>query len=458
MAENVKTARQSTGSATGSAIVPALMTPLQQTLVGVLHVVHERHRVMGWQVFLVGAVLQSVLFDSELAAQPLPQRPSAQVLTEAATPSTTSGTEFVTGRRFEEALEKSLSLAWQGQNLRDGLRKLSETRQVAILLDRRIDPGQQMSLQVQNVSLKSLLNLIANEGGADVSVLGTVIYIGPVVTAARLRTVEEIAASQLVSRRPAIVSGDASANRQTRRSFELLQRHTLSWRDLTTPRELLERIGKMYALQIRSLDRVPHDLWAESVIPSATSSQLLTAVLAQFDLSFEWTKNGDAIQIVPMPQAPRIERTFTLKRDTESVILPELKQRLPPLAIKAAGRRVTVAGTVEQLELVEALIHPERSQTPPRTHQRPAGGGITTFTFAANAPLIAFLNTLEKQAGYEFRYDADALEKAGIDLEKRIRLEASELPAEEVFQKMFPPLNIAFKVEGKTVHLIPTPR
>lgn len=433
------------------------MTPLQQTLADGLHVVHERHRVTGCQVLLVLVVLQTVLFDSELAAEPLLERASAQFLTEAATGSTTTRTEFVTGRRFEEALEKNLSLAWKGQNLRDGLQKLSETRQVAILLDRRIDPGQQMSLQVQNVSLKALLNLIANEAVADVSLLGTTIYIGPAATAARIRTVEEIAASQLVSDRTA-VNSDVSTAQQTRRSFELLQRHTLSWPDLSTPQELLERISERYALQIESLDRVPHDLWGRSVIPSATSSQLLIAVLAQFDLSFEWTRNRNAIRIIPMPQAPRIERTFTLKRGTESMILPELKQRLPLLTMKTTGRRLTVAGTVEQLELVEALIHPERSRAPSRTHPRPAAGGIITFTFAADAPLIAFLNTLEQQAGYDFQYDADALDKAGIDLEKRIRLEASELTAEEVFQKMFPPQNIAFKVDGKTVHLTPAAR
>ena len=131
---------------------------------------------------------------------------------------------------------------------------------------------------------------------------------------------------------------------------------------------------------------------------------------------------------------------------------------MPGLEPEVAGRRVTVAGTVEQLESVELLIHPERSPSPSRPNQRKTGGGVTTFTFAAAAPLIDFLKTLEVQAGYEFRYDAEAFEKAGIRLDKRVQLEAKELTAQELFQKMFDAQNIDFKVDGKIVHLTPAAR
>jgi len=434
------------------------MTPLQQTIALALHVDHERRLVTGCLFFLVGVSLQAVWFCSESAAQPLLLRSDAPVLTESENRPAVADPEFLTGRDFEDALKKTLSLAWQGQNLRDGLRKISETRQVAILLDRRVDPGQQLSLQVQNVSLQALLKLIATEARADISVLDTFIYVGPAATAARLRTVEEIAASQLVSDRPATISVGTSTSPQTRRSFELLERSTLIWPDLARPRELLEEIARRYSLTIEPTDKVPHDLWGQAVVPSATPSQLLVAVLGQFDLSFEWTDNRDGIRIVEIPADPRIERTFTLKRGTESAILAELSQRIPGLEPQVTGRKVTVVGTVEQLEIVETLIHPERSPTPLRPNQRLTGGGVTTFTFAADAPLLAFLNTLEKQAGYEFKYDVEAFEAAGIRLDKRIRLEASELTAQEVFQKMFPPQNIAFKVDGKTVYLTPAAR
>ena len=66
--------------------------------------------------------------------------------------------------------------------------------------------------------------------------------------------------------------------------------------------------------------------------------------------------------------------------------------------------------------------------------------------------------TLEKQASFKFLYDAEAFEKAGIRLDMRILLEAKELTAQEVFEKMFPPQNIAYKVDGKNVRLTPATR
>ncbi len=424
------------------------MTPLQQTPCTFLPVPKERLAVTGCRIFLIAAVLQASILADKATAQPVPS-PDTQVLTDT-TP------DFLAGRKFEETLAKRISLAWQGQNLRDGLRQLSATRSVSILLDRRIDPGQQLTLQIQNVSLRALLNLIATEVQADVSILGNVVYIGPAEVASRLRTVEEIAASQLVSTRTSTISIDSSP--ETRRSFELLQRETLDWSDLTTPRELLDEVGRRYALKIEAVDRVPHDLWGQAVFPSGTSSQLLLAVLAQFNLTFEWTESRDGIRIVDMPVDPRIERQFTLKRGTEQTTLAELDRRLPNLERQIAGRRITIVGTVEQIERVEALIYPERRQGNPRPNQRKVGGGVTIFTFKATAPLDAFMKTLEAQAGFTFKYDPIAFKQANIQLNQQILLEAKELTAQEVFEKMFPPQSIDYKVDGKTVHLIPAKR
>jgi hypothetical protein len=421
------------------------MTPLQQTLDTFPLVLKERFGVTGCRFLLVAAVLQVSMLSQHAVAQPLPN-PDTPVLTRATT-------DFLTGREFEEALEKTISLAWQGQNLRDGLRQLSETRSVSILLDRRIDPGQQLTMQIQKVSLQSLLNLIATEVRADISILGNVVYVGPVEVASRLRTVEEIVASQLVSSRSTIISADASPT--TRRSFELLERQSLVWPDLTTPRELVDEVARRYALKIEAAERVPHDLWGQATVPSGTSSQLLLAALAQFNLSFEWTDNRDGIRIVDMPVDPRIERQFTLKRGTEQSIQTELKQRLPTIEHQIAGRRISVVGTVEQIESVEELIFPERRQENPRSNQRMVGGGVTVFTFKATAPLEAFMKTLEAQAGFTFKYDPEVFTQAGIRLDEQILLEAKELTAQEVFDKMFSPQNIAYKVDGQTVHLTP---
>lgn len=460
MTKNVRAVHQSTDFATSLAIVPARMTRLQQTLRTFQPVPRERFRVTGFAVFLF---LNVILFSfpvHKATAQP-PRSPAAfRIESESATASVTvsgkNNQDFLTGPAFEDALERIQSLAWQGQQLRAGLRQMSTSRQVAILLDRRIDPGQQHSLQVRNVSLRALLNLIATEADADVSILGNLIYIGPRESTARLRTVEEMLSSELVSNNNPTGGTGKLAAPPPRRSFELLQRRTLSWPDLATPQEILDEIARHYSLRIEGIELIPHDLWGEATIPSGTPTELLLAVLAQFDMSFEWANGFNEIRLVRMPTAPRIERRFTLKAGTEADIVAELKQRMPALERRVSGRRMTLAGTVEQLEAAEALIHPERAKNRPAG--RNPGNGITTFTFAADAPLLAFMNTLEKQAGYRFEYDSEALKKSGIRLDKRIRLEANQLNATEVFHLMFDAQNIAFKVAGKTVQLTPAPR
>ena len=420
------------------------MTPLQQSLDTFQATPKERFGVTGYRFFLVAVVLQASFPGQFANAQSLPGS-AAPILTD--TPP-----NFLTDRAFEDALAESISLAWQGQNLRDGLQKLSETKQLSIILDRRIDPSQQLTLQIQKRTLKTVLKVIATEARADISVLGNTVYVGPARIASRLRTVEEIVASQLAT----TISVDASP--QTRRRFELLKRQTLNWSDLTTPRELLNEVASRYALKIESVNLVPHDLWGQATLPSGSSTQLLLTILAQFNLSFEWTESRDGIRLVDMPLDPRIEKQFTLKRGAEQTILSEITRRMPDLEPKVTARRITVAGTVEQIETVEAIIYPERQPNNTRPNQRKVAEGVTVFTFEATAPLGTFMATLEKQSGFMFQYDPKAFKQADIRLDQRIFLEAKKLTAKEVFDKMFIPQNIAYKVDGKTVQLTPASR
>ena len=420
------------------------MTPLQQSLDTFQATPKERFGVTGYRFFLVAVVLQASFPGQFANAQPL-SGSNGPVLTD--TPP-----NFLTDRAFEDALAEAISLAWQGQNLRDGLQKLSKTKQLSIILDRRIDPSQQLTLQIQKRTLKTVLKVIATEARADISVLGNTVYVGPARIASRLRTVEEIVASQLAT----TISVDASP--QTRRRFELLKRQTLNWPDLTTPRELLNEVASRYALKIESVNLVPHDLWRQATLPSGSATQLLLTILAQFNLSFEWTESRDGIRLVDMPLDPRIEKQFTLKRGTEQTILSKITRRMPDLEPKVTARRIKVVGTVEQIETVEAIIYPERQPNNARPNQRKVADGVTVFTFEATAPLGTFMATLEKQSGFMFQYDPKAFKQADIRLNQRIFLEAKELTAKEVFDKMFPPQKIAYKVDGKTVRLTPAPR
>ncbi|MBI1312950.1 hypothetical protein GC176_16795 [bacterium] len=353
-------------------------------------------------------------------------------------------TDFLVGKAFEEALAQNISVTWQAQDLRSGLRSVANVRRIAVLIDRRVDPSTELTLQVKSVTLRELFDTVAAELSLGVSQLENAIMIGPRVAMQRLRTDIEIASSQLV-RHPA---GGT-------RTSELLHRESLLWPDLTSPRELLDEISRRYDLRIENPELVTHDLWAAGALPSSNAAEILLAVLAQFDLSFVWSADLKSVRLVTQPEAPTLEREFTLRRGVPESIVDELRKSTPGLEIELRGRKVVARGFVEQLEQIHAALFPSRDQP----DKRATGPKRVTFTFVVpNAPLKQFMEKLTQQAGYEFDYDAEQLDKAGIRLDRAVSLKMKDATPDELFKAMFDPLGLGYELDGLTVRLRPKSR
>ena len=76
--------------------------------------------------------------------------------------------------RFEQQLEALISTRWD-LPLKDVLHSIRETQHVAIFLDRRIDPAQQIQLEVQDKTMSTALQLVANQANAQISHIRNVI-------------------------------------------------------------------------------------------------------------------------------------------------------------------------------------------------------------------------------------------------------------------------------------------
>ena len=100
--------------------------------------------------------------------------------------------EFLSGRAFEKRIGEPMIANWKGVPIRELLRSLSAERQVAIVLDRRIDPTTSISLNINSLPLTEVCQLIAREIQCGTSQLGSTIYIGPQRPAAILKTLAEI--------------------------------------------------------------------------------------------------------------------------------------------------------------------------------------------------------------------------------------------------------------------------
>jgi hypothetical protein len=351
----------------------------------------------------------------------------------------TNATDLLVGKAFEDALEQTISVTWQAQDLRSGLKGLSNARRVSILIDRRVDPSTELSLTVKSVPLRELLDRVAADLSLGISRLENTIVIGPRESTRRLRTDVELAAGQLVK-----ASSDGGRVRALQRKL------TLNWPDLTSPRELLDEVARRYELKIDNAELVPHDLWAAGALPSSNAAESLTVVLSQFDMAFEWSADLQSVRLVEQPRGPALEREFALRRGVAASIVDELRESLPGVTLELRGRRVSASGLFEELEQVQAALNPSVD----RPTSRPTGPKVTTFTFEVrNAPLLDFMEKLEQQAGYSFEYDADQLVKAGVKLDGAVSLKMKDALPDELFKAMFDPLGLRHEVDGTTVRL-----
>ena len=207
-----------------------------------------------------------------------------------------------TASRFKKELENPLTFSWKYLQLRDVLKTISDNFQISILLDRRIDPDQKLDGELKAIPLQKGLESIANQASAEVQVVANTVYIGPSRSADLLQKLIRLRTAELVA-----LSKEKSFPK--RRHRELARRNTLHWNDLDRPAGIIEQISRRYKLEVKGLDRVPHDLWTHATLPAINSYEALTLVLTQFDLTFQWNNDASAIQIVPLPKEKQSKST-----------------------------------------------------------------------------------------------------------------------------------------------------
>jgi hypothetical protein len=351
--------------------------------------------------------------------------------------------DSLTGPRFRVELDQATSGSWLNVELRTLFNKLSAERRIAILLDRRVDPSVQMPVEITNRSLREGLEDIARKVQAHVSVPDNVVFVGPEPAAARIRTLIELRSAELQSK-----SGPV---REARRN-ELTRPSTTAWPDLTPPDEIIQQIADRRHLTIRGLDKIPHDLWAGNSLPAVTAPEALSLVLIQFDLTFAWIDGGQGIELVPVPDTVTVERRVKAKGRTPADTQKLIAEQFPDLDAKIDGGDVVVRGTVEQHEMIAALLNPTSTRP---TVKAPAPLKQRSFTLEfRRVPISAAMKKLE-ESGVVFAYDAVALKAAGVDLDQTVDIKLNKATATEFFDALFAPANVSFQIDNVTVKLTP---
>ena len=365
-----------------------------------------------------------------------------------------------TDEDFERALRQPISVTNKSDALRGMLTNFSTAYNVAIMLDRRLDPTRTPSINLQNQPFNTAVESIASSVGAGAVVVGDTIVIGPLNAVGNLPS--------LIKKRSAEISSSEAGIPRFRRSELTNRRITMHWNDLDEPSQILVAAADRFGLTVANPERIPHDLWPGNTVPEASAVEALSLLLIQFDLTFEWQDRGRTLRLVDAPKVATTEK-FYLPRDPKHLAIRDRRRRaetaardwqqqIPGLQAEPDGQigRVLVTGTADQHKRLAALLDPQADQPEPAPNIEPALP-LKRRRFllnVENVPAIAIMKKLE-ESGVVFEYDAQEMTNAGIDFNQRIDMNATNVDAKTFLRKLCEPLGVDFEYQGVIVTLSP---
>lgn len=349
-------------------------------------------------------------------------------------------TAWLTGARFNQQLAQPAGISLARIPLRKALGDLALTHRVAIVLDRRVDPGQKISLRLSGMSLEEVLREIARDRGLGVSMLGSVAYFGPPRSSSQLRTIAALRKEEV-----------RDLPSETERAF--LSPKQFAWDDFAMPRALVAGLAQQNGWEIDGLDRIPHDLWAGSNLPWHSAIEQLTLILVQFDLTFRVEADGRSLALVPLPGDVALVKDYSGGTDPEAMAR-KLAVMAPDARIKVVGNRVYVKGLVEDHQRITS---PRKPSSRPSSQPSPAEHSFANerFTLEVDHPADSLLRELAQRSKLELRIDEAGLREAGISLQQRVAFRVENATIDELLAKLAGPLGLSIRREGHVVEIGP---
>lgn len=369
----------------------------------------------------------------------------------ATVPQAASGEEppvaWLDGAALEQQLRRPVDVFWSGTPLRQALVSLGESRRAAVLIDRRVDPGQKLDLELNGLPLGDVYRKVAASRQLGVVWLGPVAYFGPVRVTSRTRTLAEL-------RREEVRRLPAAAARK------LLRPERMRWDDFATPRDLLARLAAESRIEISGLGRVPHDLWAGADLPALSLVDRLTLLAGQFDLTFEMAADASAVALVPVPDDVALVRSYPGGRDAQA-LADRWAATIPESQVKVVDGEVFVRGLLEDHERIAAAPQPSRPPRPTAgrsSRSSASSAGEKRFTVPqGKGPLGPVLEQLAGKLGLTLKIDREALQRADISLEQPISFSVENATLEELFEAVLTPAGCTLRVQGDVLEVQPAP-
>ncbi len=328
-----------------------------------------------------------------------------------------------TGTELRRHLQSKVTVIWSGSssNLRSVLSNISSRERVAVLLDRRVDPNRPVDLSMRDVPINTLLQGLVQSLDLGICLVEDVVYIGPKHVASKLSMLAKTRTEEL-----------RNLPQVTARRFAAKQ--GWGWQDLATPRELIQELTESQGIAVHGIEHVPHDLWASKDFPPLSFVKRMSLILAGFDLTFEYARDGSAIKLVRLPDV--FVRTFRVGISARSKVA-QLARQFPKTKLRADGGNIVAQGPAEDLTEIDQLLKGKR------VVRRTTVPGKKQFSLKAdNQRVIVLLGAVAGQLGVMIDYDPALEDK----LQKRLSIDVKEVSAEKLLKSILDPVGLSFEL------------
>jgi hypothetical protein len=351
----------------------------------------------------------------------------------------TSGQEPVQwkiGSSFSQQLQEPVNFEWRDRVLREGLTRLSQAYGLATFLDRRIDPDQLITVSVQAQRLDQALRTVAHEAKSEMTVLGSVVYLGPTAAAQDLTTLAALRKQDI---------GKQNADVKSR----LLRSAAMHWSELSQPQQVLKELAGQAGLRFTNLNVVSLDLWPAVSLPPLPWTDRVTLVLAGFGLTFELDERATSARLIPAPNSPLIENHYA-PRGGWNELATQLRRVMPDAQIRVERDQLVVAARQEDHDKIQRLLTGQSIKT-----NRPAkSAGEKLYSLKVpSQPAGNVVATIAKNIGKQPRFSSAVAQK----LQQNVTFEVNEVPLGQLLDTSLKPLGLTYRLSEDVLEIVEAP-
>jgi hypothetical protein len=331
------------------------------------------------------------------------------------------------------------TIHWDHVPLGEAVARLADVLEVDVLVDRRVDPNQRVSLTARDASAEEILAQLAADRSLGVSHLGTLLYLGPRAAADELRTLAAVRQQEVAG-----LPGEERA--------ALDRKQVANWPRLTEPRQLVVGLLRERGWDVRQAELIPHDLWPAGRLPALTLSDQLTALLVGFDLTFRLVPGRRAVEIVAIDEPVRLARRYQLPAGSP-LDVHILRRQFPEASVHVEGQSLQLVGQLEDHERLTEMLQRQGARREAIPQKRPARRVFTLHV--EDQPVGTVLRQLERQLGLEIDVDDAAVRAADLSLDRRVSLAVEGVGLDELLDALLAPAGLDYERDAERVRVFP---